>query len=76
MINYANPDMVGHTGVMVAKEAIHTVDQCIGLLDAVGRQGGTMLITADHGNAELMQGPDGCMDSSHHQSRPCDPDRG
>ena len=67
VINYANPDMVGHTGVMdAAKEAIATVDGCIGrLLDAVGRRGGTMLITADHGNAELMQGPDGQAWTAH-----------
>ena len=67
MINYATPDMVGHTGVMeAAKEAIQTVDACIGrLLDAVGRQCGTMLITADHGNAELMKGPDGQAWTAH-----------
>ena len=67
VINYANPDMVGHTGVMeAATEAIATVDRCIGrLLDAVGRMGGTMLITADHGNAELMQGPDGAAWTAH-----------
>ena len=67
VINYANPDMVGHTGVMdAATEAIATVDRCIGrLLDAVGRRGGTMLITADHGNAELMQGPDGQAWTAH-----------
>ena len=67
VINYANPDMVGHTGVMdAATEAIQTVDHCIGrLLDAVGRMGGTLLITADHGNAELMQGPDGQAWTAH-----------
>ena len=67
VINYANPDMVGHTGVMdAAMNAIQTVDRCVGrLLDAVGRQGGTMLITADHGNAELMQGPDGQAWTAH-----------
>ena len=67
VINYANPDMVGHTGVMgAAVEAIQTVDDCVGkLLDAVGRKGGTMLITADHGNAELMQGPDGQAWTAH-----------
>ena len=67
VINYANPDMVGHTGIMeAAKAAVSTVDGCIGrLLDAVGRQGGTMLITADHGNAELMQGPDGQAWTAH-----------
>jgi len=67
VINYANPDMVGHTGVMsAATEAIQTVDHCIGrLLDAVGRMGGTLLITADHGNAELMQGPNGQAWTAH-----------
>jgi 2,3-bisphosphoglycerate-independent phosphoglycerate mutase len=67
VINYANPDMVGHTGVMAAAtEAIQEVDHCIGrLLDAVGRMGGTMLITADHGNAEVMQGPDGQAWTAH-----------
>ncbi|NDD45200.1 MAG: 2,3-bisphosphoglycerate-independent phosphoglycerate mutase [Synechococcaceae bacterium WB9_4xC_028] len=67
VINYANPDMVGHTGVMGATtEAIQEVDHCIGrLLDAVGRMGGTLLITADHGNAEVMQGPDGQAWTAH-----------
>ena len=67
VINYANPDMVGHTGIMdAAKEAIVTVDNCIGrLLDATGRMGGTLLITADHGNAEMMQGPDGEAWTAH-----------
>ena len=67
VINYANPDMVGHTGMMdAAKEAIQTVDTCIGrLLNAIGREGGSMLITADHGNAELMQGADGQAWTAH-----------
>ena len=67
VINYANPDMVGHTGVMeAATEAIEKVDQCVGrLLDAVGRMGGTMIITADHGNAERMQGDDGQAWTAH-----------
>ena len=67
VINYANPDMVGHTGVMEATtEAIQTVDHCIGrLLDAVGRMGGTLLITADHGNAERMRGDDGEAWTAH-----------
>jgi len=67
VINYANPDMVGHTGVMeAATEAIQTVDHCIGrLLDAVGRMGGTLMITADHGNAERMQGDDGQAWTAH-----------
>lgn len=56
VINYANPDMVGHTGQMEAAiEAVETVDCCVGqLLEAVGQAGGTLLITADHGNAEVM----------------------
>ena len=67
VINYANPDMVGHTGMMdAAKEAIQTVDACIGrLLNAIGREGGTMLLTADHGNAELMKGTDGQAWTAH-----------
>ena len=67
VINYANPDMVGHTGQMEATtEAIATVDHCVGrLLEATGRMGGTMLITADHGNAEVMQGPDGRPWTAH-----------
>jgi 2,3-bisphosphoglycerate-independent phosphoglycerate mutase len=56
VVNYANPDMVGHTGQMDATvTAIEAVDHCLGqLLDSVVRAGGTMLITADHGNAEVM----------------------
>ncbi len=67
VINYANPDMVGHTGQMEATtQAISTVDRCVGrLLEATGRMGGTMLITADHGNAEVMQGADGRPWTAH-----------
>lgn len=67
VINYANPDMVGHTGRMEATtQAISTVDRCLGrLLEATGRMGGSMLITADHGNAEVMQGPDGRPWTAH-----------
>ena len=67
VINFANPDMVGHTGVMeAAKRAIQKVDSCIGkLLDATGKMSGTLLITADHGNAELMQGSDGQPWTAH-----------
>ncbi len=59
IVNYANGDMVGHTGIMeAAVKAVETVDQCIGrVADAVCKAGGCMLITADHGNAELMQDP-------------------
>ena len=61
VINYANPDMVGHTGNMdAAIKAIETVDRCVGkIVNATGEMGGSILITADHGNAELMKGPSG-----------------
>ena len=67
VINYANPDMVGHTGEMQATvEAIGAVDRSVGrLLEATNRRGGTLLITADHGNAELMEGPDGRPWTAH-----------
>lgn len=57
LVNYANPDMVGHTGILEAAEtAIQTVDDCIGrLATAVEKAGGSLLITADHGNAETMR---------------------
>jgi 2,3-bisphosphoglycerate-independent phosphoglycerate mutase len=56
VVNYANPDMVGHTGKIDATViALEAVDQCLGqLLESVSKVGGTTLITADHGNAELM----------------------
>ncbi|MCG2633454.1 MAG: 2,3-bisphosphoglycerate-independent phosphoglycerate mutase, partial [Gammaproteobacteria bacterium] len=54
--NYANPDMVGHTGNQIAAvRAIEAVDQCLGrVTEAVAQSGATLLITADHGNAETM----------------------
>ena len=56
VINFANPDMVGHTGNMDATiKAIEKVDKCIGqIVNATGEMGGSILITADHGNAEVM----------------------
>jgi 2,3-bisphosphoglycerate-independent phosphoglycerate mutase len=59
IVNYANGDMVGHTGVLEAAiKAVETVDQCLGRLrQAVQRAGGSLMITADHGNAELMRDP-------------------
>jgi len=61
VINFANPDMVGHTGNMNATiKAIEKVDECIGqIVNATGEMGGSILITADHGNAEVMKGPTG-----------------
>jgi 2,3-bisphosphoglycerate-independent phosphoglycerate mutase len=59
VLNYANTDMVGHTGrLYAAVKAVETVDACLGRLSqAVERAGGTLLITADHGNAEMMRDP-------------------
>jgi 2,3-bisphosphoglycerate-independent phosphoglycerate mutase len=58
--NYANPDMVGHTGVMeAAVKAVDTIDECLGRLRAaLEKAGGLMLLTADHGNIEMMQDPE------------------
>lgn len=57
VVNYANPDMVGHTGVMKAAiEAVEVTDHCMGRLrEAVEKAGGVLLITADHGNVEMMR---------------------
>jgi 2,3-bisphosphoglycerate-independent phosphoglycerate mutase len=57
VVNFANPDMVGHTGNLEAAiEAIETVDKCLGkVIETTNKVGGTLLITADHGNAEYMR---------------------
>jgi 2,3-bisphosphoglycerate-independent phosphoglycerate mutase len=67
IINFANPDMVGHTGVIpAAVAAIETVDECLGeVVDAVQRTGGALVITADHGNADHMLEPDGSPNTAH-----------
>jgi len=59
VLNYANPDMVGHTGSLPAAiKAVETVDAGLGRLDdAVTKAGGVLLVTADHGNCELMRDP-------------------
>lgn len=59
ILNYANCDMVGHTGVFeCAVKAVETVDECMGkVIDAVLAQGGTVCVTADHGNADQMLDP-------------------
>ena len=56
VLNFANPDMVGHTGVMeAATAAVHAVDACVGkVVDAILKTGGRCIITADHGNCEKM----------------------
>src|SRR6266446_3364768 len=60
VLNYANTDMVGHTGKLdAAIKAVETVDACLGRLsEAVEHAGGTLVITADHGNAEMMRDPE------------------
>ncbi|MGB5592597.1 MAG: 2,3-bisphosphoglycerate-independent phosphoglycerate mutase [Crocosphaera sp.] len=67
VINYANPDMVGHTGnTEAAIQAIETVDNCLGrLLSSISQMGGTVLITADHGNAETMKDENGNPWTAH-----------
>ncbi len=67
VINFANPDMVGHSGIMSAAiKANEKVDSCVGkLLNAIGKLGGSLLITADHGNSEMMIGPDGQPWTAH-----------
>ncbi len=67
VINYANTDMVGHTGnVEACIEAVETVDRCIGrLIDRIIKVGGTTLITADHGNAETMRDETGNPWTAH-----------
>lgn len=67
VLNFANPDMVGHTGVLDATEkALQVVDRCIGrIVDRVRALGGITLITADHGNAEQMIDEDGGPLTAH-----------
>jgi 2,3-bisphosphoglycerate-independent phosphoglycerate mutase len=72
LINYANPDMVGHTGDLAAAiAACEAVDACLGLLVAkIQALGGVMLITADHGNAELMRDPTTHAPHTAHTTNP------
>jgi 2,3-bisphosphoglycerate-independent phosphoglycerate mutase len=67
IINFANADMVGHTGVIeAAVKAVETVDRCLGeVVQAVLECGGACLITADHGNADHMLEPDGSPNTAH-----------
>jgi 2,3-bisphosphoglycerate-independent phosphoglycerate mutase len=67
VLNFANPDMVGHTGsIPAAVKAVETVDSCLGrVVEAVDKRGGVCLITADHGNAEKMLQPDGSPHTAH-----------
>jgi 2,3-bisphosphoglycerate-independent phosphoglycerate mutase len=67
IINFANPDMVGHTGVIgAAVKGVETVDECLGeVVMAVEESGGVCVITADHGNADQMLDSDGNPDTAH-----------
>jgi 2,3-bisphosphoglycerate-independent phosphoglycerate mutase len=71
ILNYANLDMVGHTGVFdAAVSAVETIDNCIGRVEkAVGAAGGLLILTADHGNAEQMLDGSGGIQTAH----TCDP---
>ena len=67
IINFANPDMVGHTGVIeAAVKAVETVDECLGrVVEAVHGSGGACVITADHGNCDHMLEDDGSVNTAH-----------
>jgi 2,3-bisphosphoglycerate-independent phosphoglycerate mutase len=72
ILNFANPDMVGHTGVIpAAVAAVEAVDECLGIVvAAVTAQGGVCLICADHGNAEQMLEADGASPHTAHTTNP------
>ena len=67
IINFANADMVGHTGVIeAAVKAVETVDECLGrIVESVEGTGGACIVTADHGNADEMLEEDGSPDTAH-----------
>ncbi len=67
IVNFANPDMVGHTGdIPAAIAAVEAVDACLGrVVEAVHGRGGACLVTADHGNADNMLEPDGSPNTAH-----------
>jgi 2,3-bisphosphoglycerate-independent phosphoglycerate mutase len=72
VVNFANPDMVGHTGSIPAvTRAVEVTDECLGkVVEAVTAAGGVCLITADHGNAEQMLEPDGVSPHTAHTTNP------
>lgn len=72
MLNFANADMVGHTGVTAAAiKAVETVDTCVGrIVEALHSVGGELLIIADHGNAELMADPETGSPYTAHTTNP------
>jgi 2,3-bisphosphoglycerate-independent phosphoglycerate mutase len=72
IVNFANPDMVGHTGSIPAVvAAVEAADRCLGrVVECVEAAGGVTLVTADHGNAEVMLEPDGTSPHTAHTSSP------
>jgi 2,3-bisphosphoglycerate-independent phosphoglycerate mutase len=72
VVNFANPDMVGHSGVIPAVvRAVETTDRCLGrIVECVGELGGVCLVTADHGNAEQLLEPDGVSPFTAHTTNP------
>ena len=72
IVNFANCDMVGHTGDYdAALKAVATVDECVGMVrDAVNQMGGYLVVTADHGNAEEMLAEDGVSKQTAHTTNP------
>ena len=72
VLNYANPDMVGHTGSLTAAvKAVETVDAGLGrIAEAIRTAGGALLVTADHGNCELMRDPDTGGPHTAHTTNP------
>ena len=79
VVNFANPDMVGHTGsIQAVVQAVETVDECLlRVVETVENLGGACLVTADHGNAEHMLEADGVSPFTAHTTNPVplDPDR-
>ena len=67
VVNYANADMVGHSGVLAAAiAAVEVVDTCLGrVVESTVRLGGVCLVTADHGNSDNMLEPDGSPNTAH-----------
>jgi 2,3-bisphosphoglycerate-independent phosphoglycerate mutase len=72
IINYANPDMVGHTGIYdAAKKAVEVVDECLGkVAEKIIEKDGVLLVTADHGNADLMVDPETGNPFTAHTTNP------
>ena len=72
VLNFANPDMVGHTGSLPAAiKAVETVDTGLGrIADAIAKAGGALLVTADHGNCELMRDPETGGPHTAHTTNP------